>query len=98
MESETIETFFNTRCKVGAIVKDEATTSKKFYIEADFGFFDTPRQPRPFVANKEDCYSYNYGKVTRYLFHLKDSRLETKAYVIGKKNPLQNYQFNIIKF
>ena len=79
MESETIETFFNTRCKVGAIVKDEATTSKKFYIEADFGFFDTPRKPNPFVANKQDCYSYNYGNGTRYFFHLKDSRLETKA-------------------
>ena len=78
MESETIETFFNTRCKVGAIVKDEATTSKKFYIEADFGFFDTPRKPKPFVANKQDCYS----------------SLEFKFFFLGEGSRFQIQDFN----
>ena len=68
MEVESIETFFNTRCKIGNT--DEASTSRSFYIEADFGFFDSPREPKPFVVSPQDCYSEPDEKAVAKLFSM----------------------------
>ena len=63
MGLESIEMFFDTRCTIGDT--DEAATSRNFYVKADFGFFDTPPIPKPFVASKQGCYGEYNGKPVR---------------------------------
>ena len=63
METESIEMFFDTRCKVGDT--EEADISKTFYVEADVGFFDEQLKARLFKASKQSCYGKQDGETTR---------------------------------
>ena len=66
MEPKTIETFLNTRCKIGG--NNEATTSKDFGIETDFLFFDNPGKPKPFIPAEQVCYIDNGDKDESHVF------------------------------